>query len=596
MIIARRALRLSALAIAIAGVADPTLTRELPSRRQVSIVIIDSRTLDLPEDRGTRRERAWASAARLRTALAGAYDVTTGAHRPGSGVSACPSDGGCIVISDGAEPSRLTSGAEVVGAVRVGRLIDHNVAIAGIDALADANLNGVSALNVHLRGVGAQGRSEIEVTDGDVFVGAARHEWSATSDLTPVDATVRVEWVPLAPGPRRLHVAVSPMDNEATHLDNDADVGVEVRNDPTSLVFFEPEATWMGTFVRRVLEADPRFRLHARTRLGPSLTVSRGASASLTRASLADTGMVVISAPDALSSSEVALLEQFVRIRGGSLLLLLDRRASGPITRLMPSVVAERRESEPKGVGLLKATEVLTFDQTAAGVTTLETIEGQAVIVSRAMGRGRVVVSGALDSWRYREGAQFARYWSSLVADAAAAAGRALEVRLDNVVLAAGDTTNLVVEWRPLDAPLTEVAATATLRCGNSPEALVRLWPAARLGTFTATVSPTSPGACEVRAAITAPEELTASASLLVTPEVRALPATVDRIEGAIVAHGGVVVPAGEEATLAARVGQRLPIDRQPRDTQPMRSPWWIVPFGAGLGAEWWLRRRKGLR
>jgi hypothetical protein len=36
-----------------------------------------------------------------------------------------------------------------------------------------------------------------------------------------------------------------------------------------------------------------------------------------------------------------------------------------------------------------------------------------------------------------------------------------------------------------------------------------------------------------------------------------------------------------------------------PRTTvvrHPMRSTWWILPFAICLSAEWWLRRRGGLR
>jgi hypothetical protein len=29
---------------------------------------------------------------------------------------------------------------------------------------------------------------------------------------------------------------------------------------------------------------------------------------------------------------------------------------------------------------------------------------------------------------------------------------------------------------------------------------------------------------------------------------------------------------------------------------RPMRSGWWLLPFAAGLAAEWWQRRRRGLR
>jgi len=29
---------------------------------------------------------------------------------------------------------------------------------------------------------------------------------------------------------------------------------------------------------------------------------------------------------------------------------------------------------------------------------------------------------------------------------------------------------------------------------------------------------------------------------------------------------------------------------------RPMRSPWWMLPFAACLAADWWHRRRRGLR
>jgi hypothetical protein len=35
---------------------------------------------------------------------------------------------------------------------------------------------------------------------------------------------------------------------------------------------------------------------------------------------------------------------------------------------------------------------------------------------------------------------------------------------------------------------------------------------------------------------------------------------------------------------------------RLPERRFPMRSAWWLLPFAACLGGEWWLRRRAGLR
>jgi hypothetical protein len=36
--------------------------------------------------------------------------------------------------------------------------------------------------------------------------------------------------------------------------------------------------------------------------------------------------------------------------------------------------------------------------------------------------------------------------------------------------------------------------------------------------------------------------------------------------------------------------------ERRPETRYPMRSWWWLLPFAGCLTAEWWLRRRAGLR
>jgi hypothetical protein len=56
------------------------------------------------------------------------------------------------------------------------------------------------------------------------------------------------------------------------------------------------------------------------------------------------------------------------------------------------------------------------------------------------------------------------------------------------------------------------------------------------------------------------------------------------------------VVDAGDIAPLVTRSREIRDEARHSRETHPMRSPWWIVPFAACLSAEWWLRRRAELR
>jgi hypothetical protein len=246
---------------------------------------------------------------------------------------------------------------------------------------------------------------------------------------------------------------------------------------------------------------------------------------------------------------------------------------------------------------LLRASELVTFDASAAGVTVLEAVEGRPVVLSSARGRGRMVISGALDAWRYRDGTgQFSRFFTALVAAAAEAAGQSLQVTLEDGVIGTGQRTSVKVEWRAIEEIPSAVVAAAELRCDNGSVAPVRLWPGARRGVFTGTVHAMLPGACTVEASIIQPSQLSASAALLVT-EHRLRPlGNPSALDAAIAAHGGVIVDEGSEAAIVARVRERLPAQRELRDGRPMRSPWWILPFAVCLGGEWWLRRRSGRR
>jgi hypothetical protein len=60
-------------------------------------------------------------------------------------------------------------------------------------------------------------------------------------------------------------------------------------------------------------------------------------------------------------------------------------------------------------------------------------------------------------------------------------------------------------------------------------------------------------------------------------------------------ASGGVIAKAGEEQAVASQLAGAATMSRVV-SVYPMRTPWWILPFAACLSAEWWLRRRDGLR
>ena len=59
-------------------------------------------------------------------------------------------------------------------------------------------------------------------------------------------------------------------------------------------------------------------------------------------------------------------------------------------------------------------------------------------------------------------------------------------------------------------------------------------------------------------------------------------------------AHGGRIVSAADLARLPDELATAISPAAEQRTIHPMRSGWWMVPFGLLLGLEWWTRRRGG--
>jgi hypothetical protein len=236
--------------------------------------------------------------------------------------------------------------------------------------------------------------------------------------------------------------------------------------------------------------------------------------------------------------------------------------------------------------------EWLTFNP-GLGTTTLAAIAGDPIVMSRAVGRGRVIVSGALDAWRFRETtAGFNDYWTGLAWEASVAAGPPLRLSARHALARSGEPIRVEAEWQSLDRVPVQLSASGSMTCDGQPEA-VRFWPGGRPGTFEAVVRPTGDGQCEVRVAI---GELTTSLPLAVRTEVRGGPVPDDALEAAVQAHGGVVAEIGDgENLVVARASAQLPAVTANASTWPMRSPYWLIIFTACLSSEWWLRRRAGL-
>jgi hypothetical protein len=309
---------------------------------------------------------------------------------------------------------------------------------------------------------------------------------------------------------------------------------------------------------------------------------------------------VIAGAPESLAAGDVAGLERFLRERGGSVVLLLDRMdPAGPIDRLLGLSgwgSEERRDGVPlvaadPGAGSLRTAELAWPRQPPAGARPLTAgPAGQPPIVWQApAGAGRVVVSGALDAWRYRDAdaAGFDRFWQYTVASAAGATPPALAVTLDRAVVAPGDVATFRVS--ALDAALLApntlaVRSDVAFRRAAATSANAVEWRSTPITAGTHTIEVTAAGH-------------RASATLMAREGAR--PATPDErhlVNAWTTSRGGVVVSASDLDSLPDRIREALGRSTQSDRWRPMRSAWWIVPFAAALGTEWWLRRRRGAR
>jgi hypothetical protein len=317
---------------------------------------------------------------------------------------------------------------------------------------------------------------------------------------------------------------------------------------------------------------------------------------------LTETSVVIVGGPHALSDAEVDLLDRFVRVRGGSLVLVPDQSLSGPVTRLVPGGWRERLERAPLGVGALRASELLMVSARSRWHALESTPDGSAVVASRASGEGRIVVAGAMDAWRWRadNGGGFDRFWRSLVADAADAAGRSLELTMTPRVSMPGENVRIELVHRSMNDARAEARASVEVVCDDERVQIVRLWPSGR-GRMAGVFIGGTAGTCRARASWASTDAVEVKetfSDFVVTEQVRRPDdgTGARRLDSLAALYGAPVVRAGDEAELASAVRGRMRPQTLRATVNPMRSPWWIVPFVAALAGEWWLRRRGGLR
>jgi hypothetical protein len=568
-------LRALATAIAIAAVVDPAITVTGAARARVAIVNLDP---------------ASAEAARVRASLVAGleptYDV---APRIDSDVAAAVLVGrGYPAV--GAAEQRAEGNVSIPDSLIVATVTmpdDRAVRIARVSAPRDVPAATAIHVDIDLEARGAAAHTtDVVARLGGLETARVSHRWTA----------VRERW--------RASFDVVPVGDPpfVVRLDaggDSADVVVGLRTEPLRVEFYDPRPSWATTFIRRALEADARFQVESLSFSSRGVAARTAGDVPLTDSRVASFDALVVGGLERLSAADVRALDRYMVDRGGAVVLAPDARVdTGPARELLPETI-ERLLEQPAtlvsttGPASLRASELLVFrGQTVPADVVAATpgTDAAPVIISMARGAGRLLASGAMDAWRFRaaDRASFDRFWQSVIAGLASAAPPPLDVDVAPGILRPGEAADVVVRARG------EGVAAVSATIDGQP---IRLWPDAERGVFRGRIIAAKPGSWTIEAHAEGTSDRTGSRMMAVTADAEhARGAVAPALSMLAASHAGIDVAPDRLADLERFVRESIHAPRVPVERRPMRSTWWLVPFTAALSAEWWLRRRRGLR
>jgi hypothetical protein len=566
-----------ALAIAAAAVIDPIVSSNRTTKPVVLVTAADSGRDDRLADEVSK-------------ALDGAFTV---ARKPIAGASAAVVVGGVLPRDDAELPA--------LSFVIVSNEDEPRVDVDHVDIPSTATLDGRVPIRVKVATRGASGRSlNVALRVGGAVVDRVTRRLNGDSALT-----IPMSFVPSALGPVVIRVSASVDGADSPAL---ADAAVDVVDATRAVLFYDPRPSWMSTFVRRTVERDPRFTVSSRTLTSRGVGADAGRPPSTLQdwARLASFDAVVIGAPQLLSAADVAGVEAFMRRRGGSVIFLLDDAAPGPYERLTRASGWSSSRGTPAAFSLagsdsasIRASEIVAPAALPFASTPIAG-SGKPVVWETPVGAGRLIVSGAVDAWRFRDrsASSFDRFWRMVIADAATSAPQRLIVEPAVAVVAPGESLDMRATIRDLALDSTAVRGSSTrasIAATIGRETQVRMWPEGTVGRFRANVRvPRQPGLYHLAVAS---EGHTAEVPVIVLAGARTVsPAPRALLSAWASAHGGRLFQSSDIGALPAALGAAIRPTSGRTTWHPFRSAWWIVPFVLSLSLEWWLRRRQGLQ
>ncbi len=270
---------------------------------------------------------------------------------------------GLVVLSDGADNSRAPIGDELLslraksvpiftvglGADRFQKDIEIRRVEASSSVLKGGTL--VAELLVRQRGFGGQ-RVPLVVEDGGRIVSRDSITLPADGDVSPVRIAVAAHDA----GPRSFTFRIPTQPGEQVEQNNVQQALVDVRDGREKILYVEGEPRYEMRFIRAAVEADSNIQVVAlqRTAENKFLRLAIDSADELasgfpkSRAELFKYRSIILGSIEAsfFTHDQLAMLADFVNVRGGGLLFLGGRRsfaeggyAGTPLADVMPVVV-----------------------------------------------------------------------------------------------------------------------------------------------------------------------------------------------------------------------------------------------------------------
>ena len=654
-VVISRVLRGAAILIAILGFIDPSFRRSQRVRPEVSIVAA-----------GHAATPALLQA--VSNALGKTFNVV---HAPFGAAAATVVVGDTPVV----DATILSTPTFVV----LPALHSPGSRIVGVRSPSSIALNTNGTVNVDIDVRPEAGDSlVVSLLDGDALVdrkimrtGSASEARRITVPLKFVATDTGLTWLKA-----RTQLTSGGRVRSEAGATSEADFAISVTAARSQILFLDGRPSWMSTFVRRTLERDPAMSVTSRVNTSRGIATFSGQPPSVNdAAALSAFDAIVVGAPASLSSREISGLELFLRQRGGSVLLLLDQRApntrgnayerlvnasdwvgrtEGKAIDLSRTTISrgERVRDDLTGnvaiaagargdsVAPLRLSEWVAPRVLPPGATAMLEIQDNAgrsgaapaVVWRASVGPGTVMVSGAIDAWKFRDSTSslFSDFWRESVAALAATALPLVDLRVSPSVVAPGSRVELraiMRQWLNAGSDSVTVALSAVLEDshwstpvqrsdstyptdGAAIRDSLRVWPTATRGIVNAEFNaPATPGRYRVLFEARRAENISASTQrgsstnferadieLVVADSVaEALTSNAAMMRMLAETHGGSAVDEADIASMSAIVTKSIGQSERVLPWYPMRSGWWIVPFAALLSLEWYIRRKHGL-